>query len=321
MDASVERIARFARELSHAMPLEEQLQRTVDVAATILNAPRASVRLFDAARVRLIAKCRFGEPLHPGSAAAEFRVGEGLLGWIAEKNQSLRTGDAPSDARYVKKSEVVEPFLSFIGVPLTSGNVCFGVISATSPGPNAFSESHEALLSLLAGLCAPHLEMARLSRLAAIDPLTGVFNRRGLDLVLPEHDERLSSVAMCDLDRFKRINDEHGHAAGDELLRRVSSLLASVVRAADGVVRWGGEEFLVVLPGVEKATALHVVERARKAIEDDAVVVGGQVVRITISVGVAERHPGETRDALIARADEALYVAKNSGRNRVELAA
>jgi len=77
----------------------------------------------------------------------------------------------------------------------------------------------------------------------------------------------------------------------------------------------------VVLPGVEKATALHVVERARKAIEDDAVVVGGQVVRITISVGAAERHPSETRDALIARADEALYVAKNSGRNRVELAA
>jgi diguanylate cyclase (GGDEF)-like protein len=321
MADAVARIAELARELSHTLPLEQQLQHTVDCAAAILEAPRASVRLFDAARVRLIAKCRFGEPLHPGSAAAEFRVGEGLLGWIAEKNQSLRTGDAPSDARYVKKSEVVEPFLSFIGVPLTSGNVCFGVISATSPGPNAFSESHEALLSLLAGLCAPHLEMARLSRLAAIDPLTGVFNRRGLDLVLPEHDERLSSVAMCDLDRFKRINDEHGHAAGDELLRRVSSLLASVVRAADGVVRWGGEEFLVVLPGVEKATALHVVERARKAIEDDAVVVGGQVVRITISVGVAERHPGETRDALIARADEALYVAKNSGRNRVELAA
>ena len=321
MADAVARIAELARELSHTLPLEQQLQHTVDCAAAILGAPRASVRLFDATRTRLIAKCRFGEPLHPGSAAAEFRVGEGLLGWIAEKNQSLRTGDAPSDARYVKKSEVVEPFLSFIGVPLTSGNVCFGVISATSPGPNAFSESHESLLSLLAGLCAPHLEMARLSRLAAIDPLTGVFNRRGLDLVLPEHDERLSSVAMCDLDRFKRINDEHGHAAGDELLRRVSSLLASVVRAADGVVRWGGEEFLVVLPGVEKATALHVVERARKAIEDDAVVVGGQVVRITISVGVAERHPGETRDALIARADEALYVAKNSGRNRVELAA
>jgi diguanylate cyclase (GGDEF)-like protein len=321
MTDDVDRIARLARELSHTLTLEVQLQRTVDCAASILGAPRASVRLFDAARARLIAKCRFGEPLHPGSAAAEFRVGEGLLGWIAERNQPLRTGDAPTDARFVPKAEVREPFLSFIGVPLTSGDVCFGVISASSPAPNAFTAEHESLLSLLAGLVAPYLEMARISRLAALDPLTGVFNRRGLDLVLPEHDERLVSVAMCDLDRFKRINDEHGHAAGDELLRRVAAQLASVVRAADGVVRWGGEEFLVILPSVDRALALHIVERARKAIEDDAVVVGGSVLRITISVGVAERHPGEPRDALIARADEALYVAKNSGRNRVELAA
>jgi diguanylate cyclase (GGDEF)-like protein len=86
-------------------------------------------------------------------------------------------------------------------------------------------------------------------------------------------------------------------------------------------VRWGGEEFLVILPGVDRALAQHIVERARKSIEDDAIVVGGNVLRITISVGVAERHPGEARDGLIARADEALYIAKNSGRNRVELAA
>jgi diguanylate cyclase (GGDEF)-like protein len=321
MDASVERIARLARELSHQLPLEEQLQRTVDAAAAILVAPRASVRLFDAARARLIAKCRYGEPLHPGSAPAEFRVGEGLMGWIAEKNLPLRTGDATSDARYVPKAEVRDPFASFIGVPLTSGDVCFGVVSATSPAPNAFTEEHEQLLSLLAGLVAPYLEMARISRLAALDPLTGVFNRRGLDLVLPEHDGRLVSVAMCDLDRFKRINDEHGHAAGDVLLRRVAAQLASAVRAADGVVRWGGEEFLLILAGVDRALAQHIVERARKSVEDDAIVVGGNILRITISVGVAERRAGETRDALIARADEALYVAKNSGRNRVELAA
>jgi len=321
MDAGLIRITQLARELSSSLPLEEQLQHTVDCAAAILGAPRASVRLFDATRTRLIAKCRFGEPLHPGTAAAEFKVGEGLLGWIAEHNQPLRTGAAPSDARYVQKSEVVEPFLSFIGVPLTSGNVCFGVISATSPLANAFTDENEQLLSLLAGLCAPHLEMARLSRLAAIDPLTGVFNRRGLDLVLPENDSRMVSVAMCDLDRFKRVNDEYGHAAGDELLRRVAHLLASVVRAADGVVRWGGEEFLVILPGVDRALAQHIVERARKSIEDDSVIVAGKVLRITISVGVAERRPGEARDALIARADEALYTAKNSGRNRVELAA
>ncbi len=321
MSSDVERIAQLARELSHTLPLEEQLQRTVDCAAAILGAPHASVRLFDPARGRLIAKCRFGELGQPGAPAAEFRVGEGLVGWVAANNQPLRTGDATSDARFVPKREVAEAFSSFIGMPLTSGNTCFGVISATSPAPNAFSDAHESLLSLLAGLCAPHLEMARLSRLAAIDPLTGVFNRRGLDLVLPEKDERLSSVAMCDLDRFKHINDVYGHAAGDELLRRVAHLLASLVRAADGVVRWGGEEFLLVLPGVDRALAQHIVERARAAVEEDAIVVAGNVLRITISVGVAERHPGESRDQLIARADEALYVAKHRGRNRVELAA
>ena len=234
---------------------------------------------------------------------------------------STTLGDAAADARFVPKSEVVEPFASFIGVPLTTGNVCFGVISATSPTPNAFTEEHESLLSLLAGLCAPHLELARLTRLAAIDPLTGVFNRRGLDLVLPEQDSRLASVAMVDLDRFKQVNDAYGHAAGDELLRRVANLLASVVRAADGVVRWGGEEFLLVLPAVDRAQTHVIVERARATVEADRLVVGGNVLRITISAGVAERRAGESRDALIARADEALYLAKNNGRNRVELAA
>ncbi|MCU1280674.1 MAG: hypothetical protein JWM53_4220 [bacterium] len=321
MADDVARIALLARELSHTLPLEQQLQLTVDCAAAILAAPRASVRLFDAARGRLIAKCRFGEVLLPGSGAAEFRVGEGLLGWIAENNQPLRTGDALADPRFVPKSEVKEPFASFIGVPLTSGNVCFGVISATSPTPGAFTDAHESLLSLLAGLCAPHLELARVARLAAIDPLTGIFNRRGLDLVLPEHDSRLASVAMVDLDRFKLINDTHGHAAGDELLRRVAHLLASVVRAADGVVRWGGEEFLLVLPAVDRAQTHIIVERARASVEADRLVVGGAVLRITISAGVAERRAGESRDQLIARADEALYVAKHSGRNRVELAA
>ena len=163
--------------------------------------------------------------------------------------------------------------------------------------------------------------MARLARLAAIDPLTGVFNRRGLDLVLPENDVRLVSVAMCDLDRFKHVNDDLRTRVGDELLRRVAHQLASVVRAADGVVRWGGEEFLLVSPASTARWRSTSSSARARAIEDDAIVVGGNVLRITISVGVAERHPGETRDALIARADEALYVAKNSGRNRVELAA
>jgi diguanylate cyclase (GGDEF)-like protein len=174
---------------------------------------------------------------------------------------------------------------------------------------------------LLAGLCAPYLELARVQRLAAVDPLTGVFNRRGLDLVLSETGDDLVTVAMCDLDRFKAINDGLGHAAGDEVLRKVARLLVSVMRSSDGVMRWGGEEFLLVLPGIELGRARRIVERARSWIEREPIEVEGRCIGITVSVGVAERRAGEPRAGLIARADEALYAAKNLGRNRVELAA
>lgn len=316
---SVALIASLARELSKRQPLESLLQLTVDCAAQIVAAPRASVRLFDATRTRLIASCRSGEPLH--FVAGEFRVGEGLVGWIAEHSAALRTGDAVADPRFAKRDDVREPIGSFLGVPLTSGAVCFGVISAVSPLRDAFTDGHEQLLSTLAGLCAPHLEMARLARLAAIDPLTGVYNRRGLDLVLPEESSGIVTVAMCDLDRFKAVNDSFGHAAGDEVLRRVARLLANVMRLSDGVVRWGGEEFLLVLPGIELERARRVVERARSWVENERIEVDGTPLPVTISVGVAERRAGEPRQALIARADEALFVAKHSGRNRVELAA
>jgi diguanylate cyclase (GGDEF)-like protein len=93
------------------------------------------------------------------------------------------------------------------------------------------------------------------------------------------------------------------------------------MRSSDGVLRWGGEEFLLVLPGIELGRARRIVERARSWVEREPIEVEGRCIGITVSVGVAERRPGEGRGALIARADEALYAAKHLGRNRVELAA
>jgi diguanylate cyclase (GGDEF)-like protein len=320
MTDAVSRIALLARELSERQPLEAMLQVVVARAAEILDAPRASVRLFDGARTRLIAVVRSGQPLHHG-AGAEFRVGEGLMGWIAQHNRPLRTGDAARDPRYAERPDQSVPIGSFLGVPLTSNGECFGVISAVRPDHDAFDDGHEQLLMLLGGLCAPHLELARVHRLAAMDPLTGILNRRGLDFVLPDPGQTPVSVALCDLDRFKAINDGLGHAAGDEVLRRIARVLGGVLRAGDAVLRWGGEEFLLVLPGVELGRAQRIVERARSWIEREEIEVEGQTLTVTASVGVAERRPGESREALIARADEALYVAKHSGRNRVELAA
>jgi diguanylate cyclase (GGDEF)-like protein len=334
MNDAVSRIASLARDLSARQPLsgeagggvdrgdprwlEALLQLAAARAAEVLGAPRASVRLLDVTRTRLIAVSRVGEPIHPG---AEFLLGEGLLGWIAQHNQPVRADNAPLDPRFVARPDASGPIGSFIGAPLTAGGECFGVISAARPDCRPFTDGDEQLLMLLAGLCAPYLELARVQRLAAVDPLTGVFNRRGLDLVLPESGDELVSVAMCDLDRFKSINDGLGHAAGDEVLRKVARLLVSVMRSSDGVMRWGGEEFLLVLPGIELGRARRIVERARSWIEREPIEVDGRCIGITVSVGVAERRAGEAREALIARADEALYVAKNLGRNRVELAA
>src|SRR5581483_10323874 len=128
------------------------------------------------------------------------------------------------------------------------------------------------------------------------------------------------SVAMADVDRFKLINDHYGHAIGDEVLKHVAHVLAAAVRVGDAVIRFGGEEFLLVLPKVDLQTAWNIAERARAAVESSGVVAGGVAIRATISIGVAERRGNESRDELIKRADQALYVAKDAGRNRIETA-
>jgi diguanylate cyclase (GGDEF)-like protein len=152
-----------------------------------------------------------------------------------------------------------------------------------------------------------------------VDVLTGITNRRGAETALRVEDERRRrggtalSVAIFDIDHFKRVNDVHGHATGDAVLRHVAKALIAQARVTDLVARWGGEEFLAVLPGsLDGAVAFA--ERARQAIAGLAC---PPVEHVTISVGLAELAPAETPTEAIARADAHLYEAKRSGRNRV----
>lgn len=162
--------------------------------------------------------------------------------------------------------------------------------------------------------------------MAAIDSLTGLFNRhyalRHLRAMLARAGESGRPVAalMLDLDGFKAINDTHGHLAGDAVLREFARRLQENVRGVDLVARLGGEEFLVVMPDVDASVALSVAERIRKAVERPEFRLGeGEgSVRVTVSIGVGLSEPGETdSEALIRRADAALYASKNAGRNRV----
>jgi diguanylate cyclase (GGDEF)-like protein len=167
---------------------------------------------------------------------------------------------------------------------------------------------------------------ARLERLAMTDPLTGCANRRhfmeraAAILADAHHDGEALSLAVLDLDEFKKINDTHGHPVGDAVLVMAGQLLTSHLRAADLVGRVGGEEFALLMPHTPADGAARLAERLRAALEQAGVEGDTGPIHATVSVGIAQLQPGEDLDGLYARADAALYRAKQQGRNRVERA-
>ncbi len=165
----------------------------------------------------------------------------------------------------------------------------------------------------------------KLLRISLTDGLTGVDNRRSLEQRLQEmfeHSLRLHepiSVVMCDIDHFKTVNDTYGHAAGDEVLKQFSHILSSEAREIDRVGRYGGEEFLLLLPGTVLDAAVTFAERLRGKVDSHTFSYDGGTLTRTVSFGVAAwPHPKiRGREALLKAADDALYVAKETGRNRV----
>jgi diguanylate cyclase (GGDEF)-like protein len=164
---------------------------------------------------------------------------------------------------------------------------------------------------------------ARLMALAAVDPLSGLANRRGFDDTLANEAARSLrygrplSLVLADIDDFKGTNDTHGHAAGDEVIRRVARALSDNARAADLVARYGGDEFAVLLPETGAREAFRLAERMREAVA--GISVPGAARSINGSFGVATLESGGSPDLLLSAADEALYEAKAAGRNRVVL--
>lgn len=168
----------------------------------------------------------------------------------------------------------------------------------------------------------------RLERLAAVDPLTGTYNRRfGLTRLHEEFGRALRinaplGVFMFDIDHFKLVNDTYGHLAGDRMLVRIARVARNVLREGDILIRYGGEEFLALLPGASRKDVKKIAERMRHMVSEASVVDGEEVIKVTISIGGASFPqtdvPNETE--LINQADKALYKAKGSGRNCVVLA-
>jgi diguanylate cyclase (GGDEF)-like protein len=213
-------------------------------------------------------------------------------------------------------------------LPLRAGRTSFGTLFLF--GRN-FDDDARLTAASLVGQSVIALDNAKLHRIverqALVDGLTGLANRRQAEDALASEVSRAArfggplSLVIGDLDDFKLVNDAHGHPVGDTVLREFAAVLARSVRDVDIAARWGGEEFLLVLPGTDAAGAVRLAQRIRDYVEGRTLVTPeGVPVRITASFGVAEHEEGDDAEQVVAAADAALYQAKRAGKNRVELA-
>lgn len=220
---------------------------------------------------------------------------------------------------------------SAAAIPLVSGDTALGVVVAWHSDPFRFGASEREFLELLTSVAALPLQNARqyaeLDRRASTDSLTRLPNRSAFEAhfaSLAHHFNRYSrpfSLLILDIDHFKQFNDRFGHTAGDRVLRHVGEVIRATVREADFPARFGGEEFVVLLPETGAIEARGAAERIRKAIESQPLVWGGTSLTVTVSLGVAACPEScDSPGKLLEAADAALYLAKDAGRNRVSTA-
>ena len=218
---------------------------------------------------------------------------------------------------------------SFLGVPVVFRDHVTGLIALYNSGPRPFSEEDAQVADLFAGQVAIAMDNSRrvelMEKQAITDELTGLYNRRAFAL-LGEKEvgrarryKRPLSLILFDIDHFKVVNDSYGHLIGDHVLRVLTGLVTRTTRSTDIVCRYGGEEFIVLMPEAGQDEGLAMAERLRQEISRMTVVTEVGTLSLTVSLGIAELHQDEDEnlESLIARADRAMYQAKAAGRNTV----
>jgi diguanylate cyclase (GGDEF)-like protein len=301
------------------------LARISELLCDLTPASACSIMLLDAARERLLGKAAYGLDRRDVEQIS-FRVGDGVAGWVAQHGEPALIGDVTRDPRFKSLPDSKNLIRSLVCVPIDTREGRAGVVTLTAPAPDAFTRDDLDLLGFVARTIALDIENIRLRRLAVTDKLTGAFNREFLQRRLPQAIEACGerrepiSVAMIDVDHFKSINDSFGHAVGDLVLVEVASRLRGAIRGDDQLVRYGGEEFMVILPRADAGKAAEVGGRIRSKLAEGPIAAARAAVDVRVSIGVAEHRAGEGVGRLIERADVALYAAKAAGRDRVEVA-
>ena len=260
-----------------------------------------------------------------------FGLDTGITGWAFARGTPENVADtwAHPRARQVPGTAVVQE--SLLLVPLVAGERKLGIINCYRMGVGRFSDDELKAASLFAHIAAAAWHNAQLyaelREAAVTDPLTGLYNNRWLrdagerDLASSARDHTNLALLLLDIDHFKTVNDSSGHAAGDLVLQRVATRLRGSVRTEDAVVRYGGEEFVVLLRRCSAAEAVTIAEALRTAVRQVALPADCPLGQLTVSIGIAAYpEDGTDLDQLLGAADRAMYTSKHAGRNRVTCA-
>jgi diguanylate cyclase (GGDEF)-like protein len=324
----------LGKALTSSLQLDQVLRTIMEKIDEFLRPDNWSLLLLDEAKQELYFELAVGKASQ-ALKDVRIKVGQGIAGWVAQHGEAVVVPDTSKDTRFFGKVDEKTKMetQSIVAVPVKFRDTCLGVIELINCfGPEGFNSRDLNLLEALADFAAIALENARhvkrIHELTITDDCTTLYNARHMGFILETEIYRSQrynyefSLVFIDLDHFKEVNDTHGHLIGSKLLAEIGSALKTHCRLIDFAFRYGGDEFVILLPQTSKENSLNVARRLHKMIRGTPwLEQAGLKVRITPSVGVAS-YPvdSKTKEGLLHLADEAMYLVKNTNRDSVAAA-
>ncbi len=319
-----------ARALTSSLNLDQVLQTIMKKMAEYFKPETWSLLMVDDVKDELYFAIAVGEVAET-LKTVRLKVGEGLAGWVAKHGESLIVPDVYKDERFAKRIDEMTKWKtrSIISVPLKAKQKVLGVIQLINCDMNSFRDRELFCLQALSDYAAIAIDNARavekIQELTITDDVTGLYNARHLYKVLEAEVYRSArfgyefSVIFIDLDHFKIVNDTHGHLAGSKLLGEVGFKIKIHLRLIDYAFRYGGDEFVIVLPQTAKEPALNVARRLQDVFRQSLFLQEDNLnLKVRASMGIAS-YPDDAKSAheIIRQADEMMYMVKNTTRDNI----
>ncbi|MDI6738784.1 MAG: diguanylate cyclase [Candidatus Edwardsbacteria bacterium] len=324
----------IAKTLNSTLRFREVMDAVMDKVKELIKAEAWSILMLDEKTNELVFEVAAGEQ---GEQVRKMRipVGQGVAGWVAQARQPVIVSDTASDQRFFRGVDEKTGFRtkSILAAPLVSRGRLIGVVEIINKvGDVPFDDKDLSLLLTFTDHAAIAIENARLyeraRKLSVTDDLTGLYNSRYCDQFLKQaleqgaKEDRPVSLLFIDLDHMKDVDDTYGHLLGGETLKEVADRIGGLVRPPGMASRYGGDEYVIVLPGKDAQEALALAEKIRTVIASEPFLKNHSLFcALTASIGIASfPGHGQTTDELLSKADKAMYLVKETGKNNIRLA-